>query len=232
MTTEIIKSELETAPLALINEATSLKVVDQITFGIAGELGKTLKEEIKKREEYFEPMRIKAKASYDEVLKMKKDAISPLEVQVDALRKTMNVYLQEQERIRREEEARLQREENERARKEQERLLAQAAKAEEKGQYEKAEEKLEQAEMVYAAPVTVAPKVETAKFDGGAVGQVKEIQITVTDVKAFLMALLQKGMAPTMIEIKVAPLKAWQKANAITTFPGLHIVETVSARIR
>jgi hypothetical protein len=91
---------------------------------------------------------------------------------------------------------------------------------------------LERAENVYVAPVTVAPKVETARFDGGNVGQVKELQVSVTDLKAFLFELVKRNMAPTMVEVKAAPLKAWVKANGMQNFPGLAIVETVAARIR
>lgn len=56
---------------------------------------------------------------------------------MDTVRKTMNEFLQEQERVRREEERKARIAAEEAARKEQERLLAQAAKAEERARQRK-----------------------------------------------------------------------------------------------
>ena len=151
---------------------------------------------------------------------------------MDVVRKTMNVYAQEQERIRQESERKARMEAEEAARKERERLLAQAEKAIDKGKDEKAEELLDRAELVCAAPVTVAPVVDkTIHTASGSITQAKDTQITVTDVKAFMAELVKRNVAPTMIEVKAGPLKAWVKANAIESFPGLHINQTVSVRL-
>lgn len=229
---EKLPEEIESQAMTLYEQALSIKVVDQPTFEQAGIFGKSLKELEKKITDFFAPLKKAAHEAHKAITKKEADELSPVKEAMDTLRKSMNCFLQEQERIRREEERKAQLAAEEAARKEQERLLALAAKAEEKGKDEKAEELLERAENVYVAPVTVAPKVETAKFDGGSVGMAKEVQITVTDLKAFLAELVKRNMAPTMVEIKAAPLKAWQKANDIEKFPGLSINYTVAARIR
>lgn len=229
---EKLPEEIETQAMTLYEQALSIQVVDQDTFKAAGEFGKSLKELEKKIVDFFKPLKEAAHQAHKAITRKEAEELSPVKEAMDTLRLSMNKFLQEQERIRQEEERKARLAAAEAARKEEERLLALAAKAEEKGKVEKAEELLERAENVYVAPVTVAPKVETAKFEGGNVGQVKEIQITVTDLKAFLSELVKRNMAPTMIEVKAAPLKAWVKANALQNFPGLAIVETVAARIR
>lgn len=229
---EKLPEEIEVQSMTLYEQALTIKVVDQPTFAAAGEFGKSLKELEKKIVDFFAPLKKAAHEAHKAITKKEADDLSPVREAMDTVRKTMNDFLQEQERIRREEERKARLAAEEAARKEQERLLAQAAKAEEKGKAEKAEELLEQAENVYVAPVTIAPKVETAKFDGGNVGQVKELQVSVTDMKAFLAELCKRNMAPTMVEIKQSNLKSWIKSNAIDHFPGLVINYTVSARIR
>lgn len=229
---EKLPEELEQQSLTLYEQALGLVISDQETFAAAGEFGKGLKDLEKKIIDYFEKPVKKAHEAHKELVALREKELSPVREAMTVLRATMNTFLAEQERIRKEEERKARLAAEEAARKEQERLLAQAAKAEEKGKVKKAEELFDRAENVYAAPVTVAPKVETAKFDGGSVGMAKETIITVTDLKVFIAELVKRNMAPTMIEVKTAPLKAWVKANGFTAFPGLHIQETLSARIR
>lgn len=229
---EKLPEEIETQAMTLYEQALSIQVIDQDTFKAAGEFGKSLKALQKSIEDYFEDSIKKAHAAHKSLVALRDKELKPVLEAMSTLRTGMNKFLQDQERIRQEEERKRRLEEEERARKERERLEAQAVKAIAAGKDEKADSLLEQAENVYVAPVTVAPKVETARFDGGNVGQVKELQITVLDAKAFLNALCSRGMSPTMIEIKAAPLKAWVKANDLKSFPGLAIVETVAARIR
>ena len=229
---EKLPEEIEVQSMTLYEQALTIKVTDQPTFAAAGEFGKSLKELEKKIAAFFAPLKKAAHEAHKAITKKEADELSPVREAMDTVRKTMNEFLQEQERVRREEERKARIAAEEAARKEQERLLAQAAKAEEKGKAEKAEELFEQAENVYVTPVTVAPKVETAKFEGGNVGQVKELQVSVTDVKAFIAELVKRNMSPTMIDVKAGALKSWVKANGLQSFPGLHINETVSVRVR
>lgn len=226
------EAELEQETLTLYEKAIGLVITDQVSFSAAGELVKGIVSLKKKIIDHYEPMRIKAKESYDLILKKKKDDLAPLEEAEAVGRKAMNVFAQEQERIRREAERKAQLEAEEQARKERAKLEAQAEKAIEKGQDEKADALLEKAEMVYAEPVTVAPVIDkTVRTASGNITQARELHITVTDIKAFVSALVSQNSAMTMIDVKAGPLKAWAKANAIKSFPGLQITETVGVRI-
>lgn len=229
---EKLPEEIAAQSMTLYEQALTLTISDQPSFAAAGEFGKSLKDLEKKIVDFFAPIKKAAHEAHKAVTKKESEELAPVQEAMSIVRKTMNIFLQEQERIRKEEERKARLAAEEAARKEQERLFALAAKAEEKGKEEKAEELLERAENVYVAPVTVAPKVEIARFDGGNVGQVKELQVSVTDLKAFLAELVKRNLAPTMVTIGAAPLKAWVKANAMQSFPGLAIVETVSVRIR
>lgn len=226
------EAELEQKTLTLYEQATALVVTDPATFAAAGEVAKALKQLEKEVTDYFAPMKKAAHDAHKAITKKEADELAPVKEASEIVRKAMNSWIQEQERIRQEAERKARMEAEEAARKERERLLAQAEKAIDKGKDEKAEELLDRAELVCAAPVTVAPVVDkTIHTASGSITQAKELQITVTDVKAFIAELVKRNVAPTMIDVKAGPLKSWVKANAIESFPGLHINQTVSVRL-
>jgi hypothetical protein len=69
------------------------------------------------------------------------------------------------------------------------------------------------------------------RTESGNITQARELQVTVTDAKAFIAELVKRNMAPTMVEIKPMELKSWVKANGLEAFPGLNINQTVSVRL-
>lgn len=223
-----VENELQNQALTLYEQVLQIEVKDQLSYTAAGEMGSALKALEKKIVDYFAPLKKAAHEAHKAITKRETDELAPVKEAMDTLRKNVNKYLEDQERKRKEEEARLRRENEEAAERERQKLLNQAVRAEEKGNIEKAEEKLEQAEMVYTAPVVV-PKIQT-KTDNTTAQM--ETQITVTDLKAYVYELVKRGMAPTMLEIKVAPLKAWVNANAIETFPGLDIKKVPAVRFK
>ena len=228
------EAELEMETLTLYEQATSLTISDPATYAAAGEVGKSLKALEKKITEYFEPLRVAAKANYDAVLKKKNDELAPVQEAMDVVRKTMNTYAQEQERIRQEAERKARMKAEEAARKERERLLAQAEKAIDKGKDEKAEELLDRAELVCAAPVTVAPAVDkTIHTASGNITQVREIRVDVVDMVAFVKELCASnpGAIPSILKIGDGPLKSFIKANGIEKYSGLRIEKTVGVRL-
>jgi hypothetical protein len=226
------EAELEQKSLTLYEQATSLSITDQRSYAAAGEVGKSLKALEKEITDYFAPMKKAAHDAHKAITKKESDELGPVKEALDIVRRTMNIWVQEQERIRKEAERKARMEAEEAARKERERLEAQAMKAMEKGKDEKAEELLDRAENVYAAPVTVAPVVDkTVRTESGNITQARELQVTVTDAKAFIAELVKRNMAPTMVEIKPMALKSWVKANGLEAFPGLHINQTVSVRL-
>ena len=227
----MVEKELETTALTLKDQATAMVIRDVTTFAAAGELGKSIKDLRAKIVDYFAPIKKAAHDAHKAITAKESAELKPVDEAIAILRDTMNVFTREQERIRQEAErkARLAAEED--ARKEREKLLAAAVKAEEKGKDERAEELLEQAEMVYAAPVTVAPTVaKTVATEAGNITQAVEYQISVTDMKAFIAELTKRNLMPTMLEAKTAPLKAWVKANGFEQFPGLSINKTTGVR--
>ena len=226
------EAELENKTLTLYEQATALTISDQPTYIAAGEVGKALKALEKEIVDHYAPMKKAAHDAHKAITKKESDDLAPVKEAMDAVRKTMNAYAQEQERIRKEEERKARAAAEEAARKEREKLEAQALAAMEKGKEERAESLMEKAEAVYAEPVTVAPTIDkTIKTAAGNITQAKELQITVTDIKAFVAALVAQNSAMTMIDIKVGPLKAWVKANDIEKFPGLMIKQTVGVRL-
>jgi hypothetical protein len=231
MENQIIEQELQGRALSLKEQATAMVVKDVAGYALAGELGKGIKELRARIVDYFAPLKDAAYKAHKAITAKEGEELKPVDEAINILRKAMNDFNKEQKRLERIEQARLQKIADETAEKERQRLLNQAVKAEEKGQIDKAEEKLEQAEMVYAAPVTVAPTVaKTVQTAAGNITQAKEINVTVTDMRAFIAELVKRNMMPTMLEAKAAPLKAWAKANGFDTFPGLNIQKTTGVR--
>lgn len=228
------EAELEQKSLTLYEQATALVIVDQPSYIAAGEVGKALKSLEKEITDYFEPMRISAKAAYDAVLKKKNEELAPVTEAMGIVRKTMNTYAQEQERIRQEAERKARIAAEEAAKKERERLETQALAAMEKGKDERAESLLEKAEMVYAAPVTVAPVIDkTVKTASGNITQAKELKVAVTNPVLFLKTLCEQnpGAVAAIVKIGDGPLKAFVKSNGLANYPGLTIAHTVGVRL-
>ena len=228
------ESALEAKCLTLYEQATSLIITDQRSYAAAGEVGKSLKALEKEITDYFAPMKKAAHDAHKAITKKESDELAPVKEAMDVVRRTMNTWAQEQERIRQEAERKARMEAEEAARKERERLEAQALKAMEKGKDEKAEELMDRAENVYAAPVTVAPVVEkTIHTASGNITQVREIRVDVVDMVAFVKELCASnpGAIPSILKIGDGALKSWVKANGLEAFPGLHINQTVSVRL-
>lgn len=228
------EAELDNKSLTLYEKATALVIVDQASYAIAGEVGKDLKALVTEITNFHEPMRISAKAAYDAVLKSKNDALAPVNEAMGIVRDTMNVYVREQERIRQEAERKARIAAEEAAKKERERLEAQALAAMEKGKGEKADSLLEKAEMVYAAPVTIAPVIDkTVKTARGNITQARELRVTVIDVVAFVKELCASnpGAIPSILKVGDGPLKSFIKSNGIEKYSGLRIESTVGVRL-
>lgn len=231
MENQVIEKELENKAITLKDQATAMTVKDVTQYAAAGELGKSIKELRAKIVDYFAPLKKAAHEAHKAITAKESSELKPVDEAINILRDTMNAFTREQERIRQEEERKQRLAAEEAARKEREKLEAQALKALDKGKEEKAEELLEQAEMVYAAPVTVAPTVaKTVQTEAGNITQAVEYQISVTDMKAFISELVKRNMMPTMLEVKAMPMKQWVKANGLESFPGLSIVKTTGVR--
>ena len=232
MENAMIEKELEGQALTLKDQATAMIVKDVTSYAAAGELGKGIKELRAKIVAYFKDLKESAHQAHKKICDRESSELKPVDEAINILRDTMNAFNAEQKRLEAIEQARLQKIADDATEAERQRLLKLAVKAEEKGNTDRADALLERAEDLYVAPVTVAPTVaKTVQTDsGGNITQAKEINVSVTDMKAFIAELVKRNLMPTMIEAKTAQLKAWVKANGFDNFPGLQIVKTTGVR--
>lgn len=225
-------SQIAAAVTETNSKALAVRVTDQVSLGKAGDIAKGLREMKKQVTDWFSPMKKAAHESWKGICAKENDTLKPLEEAENYVRKQMNDYLAEQEKIRQEAERKARIAAEEAARKEREKLEAQAMKALDKGKDDKAEALMEQAEDVYAAPVHVEATAVAVKTENAHVGMQDKLIIEVTDIKAFLRALLDQNSAMTMIEVSPSKLTAWAKANAVDKFPGLRVEKTKVTVIR
>ena len=152
--------EVETQALTIPEQARTVNVTDIETYKSAGEFWKSIKALRSKVADTFDPLIKNAHDLHKSILAKKQTVDKPLEEAEKTVKRAMEAYDREQERLRREEEERLR----EIARKEEEeRRLKEAIALEESGHKEIAEAVME-------APVTVAPVVlpkVTPKMEGG-----------------------------------------------------------------
>ncbi len=125
--------ELEPETVTLAAQAETLVVIDDATLERAGELIKDAHGRKKFIEDVFEPMRVSAKNTYDEVRALIQRATEPLEKVKDILSTKGSSYLAERERRMREEAQRRELIAKQQA---EEQALAQAAEAERMGDKE------------------------------------------------------------------------------------------------
>ena len=89
--------------------AEAVVVASRADFEDAGLFLKQIKQAQKQVKDYWEPLRVSAKKSYDEVLAHRKEMIEPLEKAEKIVKAKVNEYSTEQERKRREQEEAMRR---------------------------------------------------------------------------------------------------------------------------
>ncbi|HSW63908.1 MAG TPA: hypothetical protein VLH56_11475 [Dissulfurispiraceae bacterium] len=123
--------------------------------------------------------------------------------------------LAERERIRKEQE-RIDREAREREEKERQKLLAQAAKAEDKGQSEKAADLMEKAESVYVPSTILAGPAQTVKTDAGSRNYRAEYKPVIKDIKAICEAVYYGRLPISIVKIQEVELKRHCKSFQVS----------------
>jgi len=180
--------EVSTKALTIPEQANDVKIVDADSYVRASGLWQDIRALRAKVKDSFDPIIKKAHEAHRAALDQKAKVDAPLEMAERTVKKAMNTWDEEQERIRQAEQRRLQ--EEARKREEEARLQA-ALEAEQAGAKEEAEEIL--AEPAYVAPVVV-PKA-TPKVQGGPVFTTRWFA-SVTDIKALCRAVAD-GKAST-----------------------------------
>ena len=135
--------------------AEAVVVASGADFEDAGLFLKQIKQAQKQVKDYWEPLRVSAKKSYDEVLTHRKEMIEPLEKAEKIVKVKVNEYSAEQERKRREQEEAMRR----LAQAEIDRHLNEAAEAEANGDAVGAEYAMAEAEMMEGGPSPVASSI-------------------------------------------------------------------------
>ena len=131
-------------------QASSVAVTNDAEYAAAGDLTKAVKKMQKKVKDYWEPMRVNAKAAYDEVLAHKKEMLDPLEAAEKILKGKMGDYSMEKERKRRAQEEAMRK----LAEQEMNRKLEEAARAETAGDTAGAEFAMVEAEVMEGVSIS------------------------------------------------------------------------------
>lgn len=217
--------EAGSTSLALLDKAKSLAVNNPEDYLFAGTFKGELKSQLDMWVEKFEPLRLKTKASYDEVLKQKRIVCEPYEQAIKIIGDAINAYATRLENERRAAQAKAEAIARAAAEVERQKLLERAAAAKTES---KQEELLERAENVYVEPVLVERQVErTVKTEGGKMTQRKELEVSLADMKLLCTEIAAGRVPATVVDIKLANLKLWIKAMGIKQCPGLSIREKI-----
>lgn len=188
-----------------------------------------LKESERKKKVYapiFAEPREKAYRAYEAMKNLENTFMKPFETVKDIIKKKLNAWDMEVIRQRRIEEARIEAERREAERKERERLEKQAAKAEQKGQVDKAELLKEQAQNITVMPEIVPPSLTES---------VKKTtwKARVVDPKEACRAVLNGEIPADAVSFAQSSLNALAMLHKNTKkIPGIEIYEEVNSRIR
>lgn len=208
--------------MSLKQVVNDMQVIDKTSVEAASNMLLELKDKKKQINDYFKPMVDAAFAAHKAIKARQNEAVQPIEAMENVLRAKVSHYLTAEELKRREEERKARIAAEEAARKERERLLDKAADAAKKGKDEKAEALTQQAEEVYAAPVTVVPEIEkTTRLESGrTVSQKKDIEVDLPEsdegIKELCRAITMGLVPTTVVTFSTAKLKSWAKLNGVT----------------
>lgn len=203
--------------------AAGVVVHDSASYEQAAEITRTIKQMHKRVTDYWEPLRVSAKKTYDDVLGKKKRMIEPLEKAERILKGKMGAFVaqQEAERRAREEAARKA------AQEEANRRLEEAAALEKAGDALGAEMAMAEAEVYDDAAAGIVVSGKAPKVDG--VSTSKSWEITSIDPDKVPVEIAGVVIRP-VDEKAVARLIKMSKGQI--KIPGIEYKETVSVSIR
>jgi len=189
---------------------------------------------IKMVREYWKAPKEAAFKLHKGIVAKESEMLKPLEAQRKLIVSMIGVYLTEQDRIRQEEYRRLEAEQRQKEETERTRLLDEAAKAEAEGQTVDAEVLFTMAEQVTvetpAPPMAVIP--QTIRTDNGTVSQRRDIEVTVTNVKEVLRAIIDGTIPVNVVEVSTSKIKQYIKLCGLAEIPGCSIKEIMAATFR
>jgi hypothetical protein len=229
----INEQELKQEIMSADDRVNALVVDSQETYEIAGAAVIDLDSLAKRITAYWDDPIKKAFDAHRALTAKRAEMLKPVDDRKKSLRKKISDYLTAIEKKRQEEQRKADEERRKREQAERDKLERQAAKAEEKGKTERAEDLRTQAAEVYVPPVVVVPEVEkTTRIDTGTVSQKKDIKVSVTDPLKILKAILDDRLPVGVVTINDAKLKQAIKLAGINHLDGCLIEQVVNAQFR
>lgn len=218
------EKELDNEASLVEQQALSVVILNEDDYKAACEVTKTVKAMQKKVTDYWEPMRVSAKKSYDSVLAHKKEMLAPLESAEKILKGKISNYVVEQERKQREAEAEARRLAQEAA----EKSLSEAVAAENSGDAETAEYAMTEAEMMSELAASgMSTQVQKPKADG--VSTSRAWKITSIDEEKVPIDINGAVIRPVDKSAIMALIKATKGKIKI---PGVKYEESVTVSVR
>lgn len=148
------EQELHTNVELVRQKTTSIRVTNDIELEDAGQFLRQVNAQIKRVADWFKPLKDQANRAHKAICDRENVYMEPLKTAKERTAKMIGFYQDEQDRKRQEEERKAREEAERKEAAEREKLLKKAAKAEEKGNTQAAEELLQKAEDVYIPPAT------------------------------------------------------------------------------
>ena len=227
------KIECEELSVELYKEAMALKVVDEITMSTAGNILISLKDGEKASVVVIDEQIKDAHSRHRRLCDIKNRIVEPFQTASKYLRSQVSTYQTRLMLERQEAERKARIENEEKARKEQEKILAQAAKAEDQGKTGKAEELLEKAEQVYVEPVAIQAPEKTQQIANGAMTTKVDVEVTVVTVRDLCRAIADGKAPETLVKVEMGKVKTWVKLNNFRgSMFGLIIREVAGLSLR
>ena len=204
--------------------AEAVVVASGADFEGAGLFLKQIKQAQKQVKDYWEPLRVSAKKSYDEVLAHRKEMIEPLEKAEKIVKDKVNEYSAEQEHKRREQEEAMRR----LAQAEIDRHLNEAAEAEANGDAVGAEYAMAEAEMMEGVSIAGGVQHQTPKVKGISQSKTWEICESECDWSKVPVSLIGIELRPVD---KAAVLRLIKMSKGQVEIPGIKFRETYTTSV-
>ena len=218
-----VEIELNSEASLIEQQASSVTITNDEDYSIAGGLTKSVKKMQKKVKDYWEPMRVNAKAAYDEILSHKKEMLDPLESAEKILKRKMADYSMEKERERKAREEAMKR----LAEEEMKRKLEEAALAEQEGDELGVEAAMAEAEVMESVSLSASVSPNAPKADG--VSQSRTWRIT--EIDGDVVPVVFGGVEIRPVDEK-AVLRLIRDTKGTVKIPGVRYEETVSISVR
>lgn len=204
-------------------KAKSVVVANDADYVFASELTKDVKRMQKKVKEYWEPLRMGAKKTYDDILAKKKEMLDPIESAERILKSKLGDYVVEKERKRREQEEALRR----LAQKEVDKKIEEAIQANDAGDAVGAEFALTDAEVMEGIALGGVIRSQTPISEG--VSTAKAWKIVSVDESQVPVAVNGAVIRPVDEKAVMALIKA---SKGKIEIPGIKYEETVTISVR